>query len=249
MIAETKGIVLRTVKYGETSAVVTVLTEQFGLQTYLVNGVFSNNKKSLASFYQPSAILEMQVYHNPLKNLQRIKEVKWAYLYKDLFSNILKNTIALYLVELVLKTVRLEEKNEELYTFIQQAFLITDQSIHSVAAEIPVLFSMKLTEYLGLAIKNNYNQKDAFFNPREGAFGEDTGEPFLVRDENLNLHFSQLLSIAQVSSDERGSWTEHATNLNGTMRRKVLRLMEQFFQWHVEGFSELKTLGVYEQLF
>ncbi len=35
----TKGIVLRTVKYGETSVIVTIFTELFGIQSYIVNGV------------------------------------------------------------------------------------------------------------------------------------------------------------------------------------------------------------------
>ena len=42
---KTKGIVLRAVKYGETSMVVSIFTELFGLQSYLVNGVRTATKK------------------------------------------------------------------------------------------------------------------------------------------------------------------------------------------------------------
>ena len=45
MIQTTKGIILRSVKYGETSLVVTVFTEMFGLQSYMVNGVRTASKK------------------------------------------------------------------------------------------------------------------------------------------------------------------------------------------------------------
>ena len=44
MTHKTKGIVLRTVKYGETSLVVIMFTELFGIQTYMVNGVRSAKK-------------------------------------------------------------------------------------------------------------------------------------------------------------------------------------------------------------
>jgi DNA repair protein RecO (recombination protein O) len=37
MTHKTKGIILRTVKYGETSLVVTAFTELFGIQAYMVN--------------------------------------------------------------------------------------------------------------------------------------------------------------------------------------------------------------------
>ncbi|MBS1655487.1 MAG: recombination protein O N-terminal domain-containing protein, partial [Bacteroidetes bacterium] len=61
---KTKGIVLRTVKYGETSVIVTIYTELFGIQSYLVNGVRVSSKKGSgkANLFQPSAILDMVVY-------------------------------------------------------------------------------------------------------------------------------------------------------------------------------------------
>ncbi|MBL7720826.1 MAG: recombination protein O N-terminal domain-containing protein, partial [Chitinophagaceae bacterium] len=63
---KTKGIVLRTVKYGETSVIVTLFTELFGIQSYLVNGVRASSKKGTgkANMFQPAAILDLVVYHN-----------------------------------------------------------------------------------------------------------------------------------------------------------------------------------------
>jgi len=71
---KTKGMVFRTVKYGETSLIVTVYTELFGVQSYLVNGVRTSTKKGpgRANLFQPAAILDLIVYHNELKHLQRI---------------------------------------------------------------------------------------------------------------------------------------------------------------------------------
>src|ERR1044072_9918003 len=94
----TKGIVLRTVKYGETSVIVTIFTELFGLQSYIVNGVRSSTKKGSgkANLFQPSAILDLVVYHNELKNLNRIKEFKWDHLYNHILSDVKKNAVALF---------------------------------------------------------------------------------------------------------------------------------------------------------
>ncbi|MFT3936946.1 MAG: recombination protein O N-terminal domain-containing protein [Chitinophagaceae bacterium] len=59
-IHHTKGIVLRTVKYGETSVIASIYTELFGLQSYLVNGVRTSSKKGpgKASLFQPGSILD-----------------------------------------------------------------------------------------------------------------------------------------------------------------------------------------------
>ncbi len=78
MTHKTKGIVLRSVNYGETSVITSVYTESFGLQSYIVKGVRQSTKKGQSKqiYFQPGAILEMEVYHNELKNLQFIKEYK-----------------------------------------------------------------------------------------------------------------------------------------------------------------------------
>ena len=91
-VHKTKGLVLRTVKYGETSVIVSIFTELFGLQSYLVNGVRTISKKgsAKASMFQPTAILDMVVYHNELKQLQRIKEFRWSHLYQHVLSDVRK---------------------------------------------------------------------------------------------------------------------------------------------------------------
>jgi len=80
MLHNTKGIVLRTVKYGETSVIVSIYTELFGIQSYLVNGVRKSSKKGSgsAALFQPAALLDLVVYYNELKQLNRIKEFQWS---------------------------------------------------------------------------------------------------------------------------------------------------------------------------
>src|SRR5207342_1380275 len=97
---------------GETSIVVTIFTELFGVQTYLVNGVRTQKRSgNKAAMFQPAAILEMEVYHNDLKKLQRIKESSWAFLYENILTDVIKNSIALYIVELLQKTLKQPEEN------------------------------------------------------------------------------------------------------------------------------------------
>ena len=144
MIYTTKGIVLRTIKYGETSVVVNIFTLHFGIQSYLVNGVRIAGKSVKANFFQPSAILEMQVYHNELKNLQRIKEFKWSYLYKNILSDVTKNTVALYMVELLQKCLKQPEPHSELFEFLEDIFLKLDESKGAVMANLPLFFVLHL---------------------------------------------------------------------------------------------------------
>src|SRR5438477_2214573 len=110
---KTKGVVLRSVKYGEGSLIVTMFTELFGVQSYLVNGVRASTKKGAgkANLFQPAAILDLIVYHNELKNLQRIREFKWSVLYQHIFSEIRKNGVAVFMVDLLTKCLKQPEAN------------------------------------------------------------------------------------------------------------------------------------------
>ena len=114
---KTKGIVLRTVKYGETSVITTAYTELFGVQGYIVKGVRQSSKHGTtkANYFQPAAILQMEVYHNELKNLQFIKEYQWSYLYEHVLFNVIKNAVAMYIIELLLRSLKQPEANSELF--------------------------------------------------------------------------------------------------------------------------------------
>ena len=90
MTHKTKGIVLKTVKYGETSLVVTILTEIFGIQTYMVNGVRTSKKSgSKAALYQPATMLDLEVYHNEMKAMNRIREAERSIMYRNLFADVI----------------------------------------------------------------------------------------------------------------------------------------------------------------
>ncbi len=140
---KTRGIVLRTVKYGETSLIVTIFTELFGVQSYIVNGVRTSTKKGTgkANLFQPTAILDLVIYHNELKHLNRIKEFKWHYLYKHIFSDVPKNAVALFMIELVTKCLKQPEPNPELFEFCEDAFIHLDESSGSVMANFPLFFA------------------------------------------------------------------------------------------------------------
>src|SRR5260221_9908830 len=135
MIYKTKGIVLRAVKYGETSLVVNIFTELFGIQSYIVNGIRTSGRtSSKANLFQPPAMVEMEVYHNELKNLQRIKEIKWSYLYKAILSDVTKNAVAVYMIELLQKSLKQPEKNSNLFQFSEDALIQLDAAGDAVTA-------------------------------------------------------------------------------------------------------------------
>ncbi len=241
LIHTTKGIVLRTIKYGETSVIASIFTELFGVQSYLVNGVRTSGKTSKAHFFQPSSILEMEVYHNELKNLQRIKDLKWSALYKNILSDVTKNSVALYMVELLQKCLKQPEKNEDLFNFCEDAFLQLDKSDNEVTANFPIYFSIQIAQILGFRLLDNYSEKRNIFNLHEGSFSDDNSASLNHLSKELSFHISELLKAVHPQD-------LHEIKLNRNIRSSILKSLENFYVWHVPEFGTMKTLNVLSEV-
>lgn len=240
---KTKGIVLRAVKYGETSLIVTVFTELFGLQSYIVSGVRMSTKKGAgkANLFQPTAILDLVVYHNELKHLNRIKEFKWHYLYQHIFSDVPKNAVALFMIELLTKCLKQPEPNPELFEFVEDAFIHLDESSGAVMANFPLFFALHLPAFFGFRISDDFSNERQILDMQEGTY---------VAEKPDHLHFlegkqaevtSELLKMMQPQELEQ-------IKLNHDFRRQLLFAYETYYRLHIQEFGTMKTLPVLREV-
>ncbi len=242
MTHKTKGIVLRTVKYGETSLVVTILTELFGVQTYMVNGVRSSKKTSAkANLFQPGAVLDLVVYHHDQKNMQRIREFGWAVIYENVLTDVIKNSIALYIVELLYKSLKQPETNEELFYFAEDVLLHLDKAGRQITANIPLYFALHLAHFLGFRMNDEYDAEQNILDLQEGNF---------VKEQPTHLHYiegenalltSQILKVMQL--EELSHFQMHHE-----VRRTLLHYYHNYYALHIQDFGEMKTLAVLQDV-
>lgn len=243
---KTKGVVLRSVKYGETSLIIAVFTELFGIQSYLVNGVRTSSKGSTkASLFQPGAILDLVVYHNELRNLQRIKEFKWGYLYQHLFSDVRKNAVALFMVELLAKCLKQPEANEDLFHFVEDCFLHLDLSNETVCANFPLFFALQLALFFGVPpnpLKGELTKSgNLYFDLREGNFSNtQPNHPHFLEEEQARVT-AELLNVIQPQELEE-------IKLNHDFRRNLLYAYEAYYAFHIPDFGTMKTLPVLKEV-
>ena len=241
MIHQTKGIVLRTIKYGETSVVVNIFTELFGIQSYLVNGVRSSGKTLKANFFQPTSILEMEVYHSELKNLQRIKEFKWAYLYQNILNDVIKNSVALYMIELLQKCLKQPENNVDLFQFTEDAFMQLDVAGNAVTANFPLYFSLHLCHFFGLKLEDDYSENNSILDLQEGRFIELVPHHQHFLEKDYSYHISQLLKVQH--PDELVQ-----IRLNKSVRKDMLFALQNFYALHINDFGTMKTLPILHEI-
>ena len=243
MIAKTKGIVLRSIKYGETSLVVTVFTELFGLQSYLVNGVRTTSKKGAgkASLFQPAAILDLVAYHNEFTALQRLREYRWDFLYQHILSNVHKNAVALFMVELLTKCLKQPEASPDLFYFTEDALHRLDDAGDAVTGNYPLFFALHLAVFFGFRINDEFSETKHYLDLQEGSFVQEqpVHQYYLVDREAAAV--SHLLKIMQPQELEQ-------VYLNQEMRRRIMYGLEQFYALHIPEFGTLRTLPVLREI-
>lgn len=243
MVYNTHGIVLRAVKYGETSLIVTVFTEKFGKQSYIVNGVRSSKKGSnKSSFYQPGALLDLEVYHNDIKSIHRIKEVNWQVLYQHIFSDVIRNSVAIFMVEVLQRIIRQPESNPDLFYFCVEAFENLDKANNTVVSNIPLFFALQLPYFFGFRMQPAPASKQALYlNLTEGTFSlEEHKLPNYLTQEDSAVT-AELLKVLHIND------LEHF-KLNSATRNRLLNHYMHYYSIHVQEFGNLKSLPILQQL-
>lgn len=241
MLHKTRGIVLRTVKYGDTSLIANIFTELFGVQSYIVNGARSSKPKAKGNLFQPGNILELVVYHYEQKNLQRISEFKLGYINTTLHFNIVKNTVALYMIELLQKSLREPEQHLDLYYFSEEALRALDILPLAGAANIPLYFTLKVAAFLGFRLSGRYSEYAHYLDLQEGSFTD------------LPPHHSNFLDAVNSEITDRlfqtNSW-EALTHIsmNKDQRRKLLYAYLDFFKLHMPEFQELNSPPILHEI-
>jgi len=229
MLTKTPGIVLTYLKYKESSIIVNVYTEELGLQSYIINGVRSSrSKRNKIALYQPLTLLDLVVYYKEKSSLQRISEAKCAFPFRSIPLNTHKATIALFLVEVLGKTLKEQEANPPLFKFLWESLVYFDQLEHNVE-NFHLIFLIRLTQYLGFA-------PESFAEIRT-----QIGTHSFIHQ--VQPHEQQLIDHL-LKAD-----FEHEFALNGATRQRILQILLHFYDWHIEHFLPIKSLSVLNQVF
>jgi DNA repair protein RecO (recombination protein O) len=236
MLVKTKAIVISTLKYQEKSLIVKCFTESSGLKSYFVRDAFSSRKSSQKiAYFQPLTILEIEAVHKNKGTLESFKEIKIATPFQSIHSDIFKSTIVLFISEILHYSIHEEEKNESLFAFLETALHWLDN--HDQTANFHLILLLEMTKYFGFY--PDISEIDfPFFDGNEGVFTPFHGVGSLTEHES-NL-FKKLIPL-KFDNDQK---TFHVTE-----RQIVLKLLIDYYSFHLDGFKKPKSLEVLKAIF
>ena len=238
MIIKSKGIVLRSVKYSETSLILDVFTRELGLKTYIISGVRKKSAKVSAGMLQPMNILDLVAYNRETSNMNRIKEVKMSYVFRTLPFDIKKSSVALFVIEIIGKSLKEKEKNIEFFDFIENSLIYLDQTINNIS-NFHLVFLVKMSNFFGFKPENNYSNSNIYL--REGVFNHN---PPYHGDYLRKSSAKNISRILESDIEDSG-----LLSFNRNQRQDILQNLILFYKIHLIDFGQIKTLEIFKSVF
>ncbi len=250
MVIKTRGIVLRAVKYSETSVITDIFTEHFGLRSYIISGVRTSKSKVAAGLLQVMSLVEIVAYEKAEK-LNRLTEIRAAHVYTTVPFEMHRMSVGLFMAEVARRTIRGTEENRPLFAFLFDIFKFLDITDGSVA-NLHVAFLVELSGHFGFRPEENedeyYDDEELILDLREGIFlpyyEDEEGEI-----EPLEPHFLKANLTTILRGFLKAPWHESAQiKMNRDERRALIAELLRFYQWHLEGFPDIQSFKILQEI-
>lgn len=237
-IEKYKGIVFKSIPYSETSLILDIYTRTSGLHSYIVSGVRKKKSKSNASLYKPMTLIDFVAYAGTAQKLYRIKEAKYAIIYQRVTTDVVRSTMAMFMIDLCRHTIREREANGDLFDFIWTRFIYLDE-IEKIPSDYHLKFTLELCNYLGFYPQDNWDKEEApFFDLERGVFIADpTGIGSYLAMEEAEYLYS-------IMTDQ-----SHKILVNREIRKSLLDSLMLYYRLHMEGFKDPPSLEVFKAIF
>ena len=237
MYQPTDAIVLGSIKFGETSRVVHCYTRDFGVQGYMVNGVSGKNSVLKPGMMLPLTQLNLVARHKGKGSLERIKEAKLICGYYNIPTDPIRNGLALFVAEVLNKSLKEEGANEDKFNFVQDICNALEE-LEKVPAHFPSSFLVGLSRYLGFFPEEKSSAAGLYFDMMEGMF--------LVH-QPLHPHYMSADVSSALKRVMDGKMETFA--LPRAIRKQLLYDLLNYYRIHLDGFGQLRSLEVLEEVF
>ena len=235
-----RGIVLHTLKYGDTSMVAYLLTDVGGRRSYMVQGVRSRSGRgSKLALFQPMFPVEFEGLESPRQQMDRFKEVRAGFVLQSLPFDVRKSTMALFMAEVLYRLVRESEPNRPLFDFVWGSAEALDAMDEGVP-NFHLWFLANLSRLLGFRPGNDYTP-GAWFDIREGLYS-------VVRPAHPGVMTQECASLLDrmLSCDVRRLGD---VGLNRDRRSEFLNAMLAYFGYHLDAISAVQSVRILKEVF
>jgi len=240
MIEKSRGIVLHTLKHSDSGIISQIFTEGHGRLSFMVRGVNSRKGSTRKVYFQPLQILDIEFYYRESRDLQNIKEINSAYNFSSIPYEIKRNTVALFISEILYRSLPEKEPNKELFNYLSESIRYFDTT-NNTSANFHLGFLVGFARFLGIAPQTVSTSEINYFDMQNGIFTRNIPVHGLYFDTDQ----SEIFSLFLKSSIEECE----LIMLSGNIRNRFLKNMLNYFSLHLPGIKNIKSLDILIELF
>lgn len=235
-----RGIVLNTLKYGDRSLIVHLLTDVGGRQSFMVPGIRSSQGRgSKAGLFQPLFALVFEGLESPKMEMHRFKEVQSGIILTSTPFDVRKSTIALFMAEVLYRLVRESEANPALFDFVWGSIEALDHLEEGVS-NFHLWFLSNLSRFLGFYPTGEYHPGE-WFDIREGSFTDQQPlHPQHFTPENAAF-FRDFTECDVRFLGEIG--------MNRHQRVHLMQDLLTYYAYHLDAIQQVRSIEVLQSVF
>ena len=240
MLEKTRGIILHQIKYTDSGIVSQIYTRKFGRQAFMIKGMRSRKTGNRNVLFQPLFILDLELYYKASHEMQNLKEFSVFFTPYDIYSNIKKSVVAMFLGEVLTSVLKEESPHEEMFDFIEKSIIYFDKGADGYA-NFHIAFLAGLSSFLGFEPGPKVGKESLFFDMLNGIFVPVPP----VHGNYANEEISNILAgFFEASYDSISK-----ISLTGNIRNDVLETLVRFYSLHLPGLKKIKSLDVLKEVF
>lgn len=234
-----RGIVLNTIKYGESSMVAHILTDVGGRRGYMVQGLGKGTKGGKGALFQPMFLIDFVGLESSKTQLDRLKEVSLAVPLQSIPFDVRKSTIALFMAEVLYKLIREVEPNSPLFDYVYHSVEALDAMDEGVY-NFHLWFLVGLSKFLGFYPSGEWCE-GAIFDIESGNFS-----PLMPRSGLfINAENTKLLhELMDIEASELGR-----LQLARQQRKDFIASLLAYFGYHLDTINSISSLRILSEVF
>ena len=240
MLYKTRAIILYNVNYNDTYTIVHVLTEAFGPVSYLTAKAKGKTTRVPKSLFHPMSIVELEVDHQNLREIQRLKEARAHIPLLSILNNPVKGTIGIFLAELIGKVTTDAQPDQRLFDFVLESIRILEM-VERDYANFHLVFMIGLSRFLGFYPDSSGYRPGMYFDLRNGIF---------VNHKPAHVHFLNPDESEVFFNLLRMNYENMALFSFSRYERKdiIYRILE-YYRIHLNRLPEIKSLEILHEVF
>lgn len=234
------GIVMHVLKYSDKNSIAHIYTDVRGRMSFLVPQGNTRAAHMRNAMFMPLSIIEFEARIAPGRDLASLKDVKTVHQLASIYADPAKSAIAMFISELLTRTIQESERNSQLWQYLYQSILLLNSIEHGIA-NFHICFLYNLGAFLGIQPDTGTYHDGYWFDMENGVFTP-------MRPPHSHV-LSPKEAAAMITISRMSFSNLHRFKLSHTQRNDILDTALRYFQLHNSTVGTMRSPDILRQLF